>query len=176
MATTRPSSPTMPSSGSASRTRRRGCSCSDRRRRMAGRSSRSRASRRPSTPSPFATPVNYDDYRASDGKPAWLGREPRHLARRGGPLYDLKQHDTFVRAYLATLLSVDESVGRDLRGAARVRATRRHRHRLHERQRLRARRARPRGQADDVRGEHPGAAAGALPTRWSKPARWCRAW
>ena len=61
---------------------------------------------------PVRTPDNYTNYRAVDGKPAWLAEslETWHGAR--GPLYDLKQHDTFVRAYLSTLLSVDESVGK----------------------------------------------------------------
>lgn len=58
------------------------------------------------------TPVNYDDYRASDGKPAWLAESLTTWHGAKGPLYDLKRHDTFVRTYLATLLSVDEAVGR----------------------------------------------------------------
>ncbi len=61
---------------------------------------------------PVRTPVNYDSYRASEGKPAWLEQSLGTWHGAQGPLYDLKQHDTFVRAYLATLLSVDESVGR----------------------------------------------------------------
>ena len=111
---------------------------------------------------PVRTPVNYGSYRARDGKPAWLEQSLATWHGAQGPLYDLKQHDTFVRTYLATLLSVDESVGRIYRRVARVRSARRHRDRVHQRQRLRARRTRPRRQADDVRGEHPGAVAGAV--------------
>ncbi len=61
---------------------------------------------------PVRTPVSYDNYKAADGKPEWLEQslDTWHGAR--GPLYDLKRHDALVRAYLATLLSVDESVGR----------------------------------------------------------------
>lgn len=56
-------------------------------------------------------PVNYGNYRAADGKPAWLEESLETWHGHKGPLYDLKEHDAFVRAYLATLLSVDESVG-----------------------------------------------------------------
>lgn len=61
---------------------------------------------------PVRKPVNYENYRASDGKPAWLEESLETWHGHRGPLYDLKEHDTFVRAYLATLLSIDESVGR----------------------------------------------------------------
>ncbi|MCC6164144.1 MAG: sulfatase [Acidobacteria bacterium] len=61
---------------------------------------------------PVREPVNYGDYKASDGKPAWLEESLPTWHGAKGPLYDLKQHDTFVRTYLATLLSVDRSVGR----------------------------------------------------------------
>ncbi len=57
-------------------------------------------------------PVNYGNYRAADGKPAWLEESLETWHGHKGPLYDLKEHGAFVRAYLATLLSVDESVGR----------------------------------------------------------------
>jgi arylsulfatase A-like enzyme len=57
-------------------------------------------------------PVNYESYRAADGKPAWLEESLDTWHGHRGPLYDLHEHDTFVRAYLATLLSVDESMGR----------------------------------------------------------------
>jgi N-acetylglucosamine-6-sulfatase len=57
-------------------------------------------------------PVNYDNYKASDGKPAWLEESLTTWHGHKGPLYDLKEHDALVRAYLSTLLSVDESVGR----------------------------------------------------------------
>ncbi len=61
---------------------------------------------------PVRKPVNYESYRAADGKPAWLEESLTTWHGHKGPLYDLKEHDAFVRAYLATLLSVDESVGR----------------------------------------------------------------
>jgi N-acetylglucosamine-6-sulfatase len=61
---------------------------------------------------PIRKPVNYGNYRAADGKPAWLEESLNTWHGHGGPLYDLKEYDAFVRAYLATLLSVDESVGR----------------------------------------------------------------
>lgn len=61
---------------------------------------------------PIRRPVNYENYRAADGKPTWLAESLETWHGHKGPLYDLKEHDTFVRAYLATLLSVDESVGR----------------------------------------------------------------
>jgi N-acetylglucosamine-6-sulfatase len=61
---------------------------------------------------PIRKPVNYENYRAADGKPAWLEESLTTWHGHKGPLYDLKEHDAFVRAYLATLLSVDESVGR----------------------------------------------------------------
>ena len=61
---------------------------------------------------PVRTPVSYDNYRATDGKPAWLEESLPTWHGAKGPLYDLKTHDAFVRAYLATLLSVDEAVGR----------------------------------------------------------------
>ncbi len=57
-------------------------------------------------------PANYGSYRAADGKPAWLEESLKTWHGAQGPLYDLQEHDAFVRAYLATLLSVDESVGR----------------------------------------------------------------
>ncbi len=56
-------------------------------------------------------PVNADDY-AGAGKPAWLKESFPTWHGAGGPLYGLKEHGKFVRTYLATLLSVDESVGR----------------------------------------------------------------
>ena len=37
-----------------------------------------------------------------------------------GPLYGAKDFDTFIRTYHETILSVDDSVGRDLRDAARA--------------------------------------------------------
>lgn len=61
---------------------------------------------------PVRTPVNYEDYKAADGKPSWLAESLGTWHGAKGPLYDLKTQDAFVRAYMATLLSVDESVGR----------------------------------------------------------------
>jgi N-acetylglucosamine-6-sulfatase len=58
-----------------------------------------------------ARPVNTDDY-AGAGKPAWLKESFPTWHGAGGPLYGLKEYGKFVRTYLATLLSVDESVGR----------------------------------------------------------------
>ena len=46
------------------------------------------------------------------GKPAWLEQSLDTWHGAEGPLYGLKEYDTFVRTYLATLLSVDDSVGR----------------------------------------------------------------
>ena len=56
-------------------------------------------------------PANADDYAAPD-KPAWLKESYPTWHGLGGPLYGQKDYDRFVRAYLATLLSVDESIGR----------------------------------------------------------------
>jgi arylsulfatase A-like enzyme len=67
---------------------------------------------------PVRTPVNYANYRVDEGKPAWLAESLDTWHGHNGPLYDLIEYDAFVRAYLATLLSVDESVGR-LYGALR---------------------------------------------------------
>jgi arylsulfatase A-like enzyme len=59
---------------------------------------------------PIARPPNADDY-ADPGKPTWLAESYPTWHGLGGPLYGQKDYDRFVRAYLATLLSVDESVG-----------------------------------------------------------------
>jgi len=56
-------------------------------------------------------PANFDSYRSEDGKPAWLEESLPTWHGVRGPLYGQKEYDRFVRAYLATLLSVDESVG-----------------------------------------------------------------
>lgn len=56
-------------------------------------------------------PANADDY-AAPGKPSWLKESFPTWHGLGGPLYGQKDYDRFVRAYLATLLSVDESIGR----------------------------------------------------------------
>ena len=61
---------------------------------------------------PIRKPPNYGNYRASEGKPSWLEESLSSWHGAGGPLYGQKEYDRFVRAYLATLLSVDESVGR----------------------------------------------------------------
>jgi N-acetylglucosamine-6-sulfatase len=55
-------------------------------------------------------PANYDAWR--DGKPAWLAESFPTWHGAGGPLYNYRDYDKFVRAYLGTLLSVDDSVGR----------------------------------------------------------------
>ncbi len=60
---------------------------------------------------PMERPVNADDY-ATPGKPAWLGESYTTWHGLGGPLYGRKEYGPFVRAYLGTLASVDESVGR----------------------------------------------------------------
>jgi N-acetylglucosamine-6-sulfatase len=46
------------------------------------------------------------------GKPAWLKESVPTWHGIGGPLYGLKEFPKFVRSYLATLVSVDASVGR----------------------------------------------------------------
>ncbi len=56
-------------------------------------------------------PGNADDY-AGPGKPSWLKESYPTWHGLGGPLYGLKEYDRFVRTYLATLISVDESTGR----------------------------------------------------------------
>ncbi len=61
---------------------------------------------------PVRKPDNFENYRAAHGKPAWLEESYPTWHGAGGPLYGQKEYDRFVRAYLATLLSVDESVGR----------------------------------------------------------------
>lgn len=61
---------------------------------------------------PVKEPANIGNYRAADGKPSWLEESHSTWHGAGGPLYGQKQYDRFVRAYLSTLLSVDESVGR----------------------------------------------------------------
>ena len=60
--------------------------------------------------SPMEKPVNYNAWR--DGKPAWLAESYPTWHGAGGPLYNYQDYDKFVRAYLGTLLSVDDSVGR----------------------------------------------------------------
>ncbi len=60
--------------------------------------------------SAIAKPANYDAWR--EGKPAWLAESFPTWHGAGGPLYNYHDYDKFVRAYLGTLLSVDDSVGR----------------------------------------------------------------
>jgi len=60
---------------------------------------------------PVPRPPNADDYAAAD-KPSWLKESFPTWHGLGGPLYGQGDYARFVRAYLATLLSVDESVGR----------------------------------------------------------------
>jgi N-acetylglucosamine-6-sulfatase len=57
-------------------------------------------------------PKNFSDF--AEGKPAWLKESVPTWHGNAGPLYGQKEYPKFVRAYLATLLSVDESVGRVL--------------------------------------------------------------
>jgi arylsulfatase A-like enzyme len=59
--------------------------------------------------SPIVKPANYDSWK--DGKPAWLAESFPTWHGAGGPLYNYRDYDKFVRAYLGTLLSVDDSVG-----------------------------------------------------------------
>ena len=163
-----------------SRTRSRGCSSSARRRRTAGRSSRSRRYEKAFDALPVRTPVNYGDYRAADGKPAWLEQSLAtwHGAQRAALRAEgaRQVRPGLPRARCCRWTTASAGSYEALRG---VRAARRHADRLHQRQRLRARRARPRRQADDVRGEHPRADAGALPAAGRRPARsvdgWCSA-
>jgi N-acetylglucosamine-6-sulfatase len=58
---------------------------------------------------PVTKPLNHDAWR--DGKPAWLAESFPTWHGAGGPLYNYKDYGRFVRAYLGTLLSVDDSVG-----------------------------------------------------------------
>ena len=113
-------------SGSAAHATAVAAGRSARRRRMAGRSSRSRGSRRPSTTCRSRSRRTTTNYRAADGKPAWLEESLATWHGVDGPLYDLKQHDKFVRAYLGDAAVGGRQRRPDLRGAARVRTTRRH--------------------------------------------------
>jgi arylsulfatase A-like enzyme len=55
-------------------------------------------------------PANFDAW--CRNKPAWLVESFPTWHGAGGTLYNYRDYDKFVRAYLATLLSVDDSVGR----------------------------------------------------------------
>jgi N-acetylglucosamine-6-sulfatase len=59
---------------------------------------------------PVSRPATADEI--GPDKPAWLKLSAGTWHGIGGPLYGLKDYGRFVRSYLATLLSVDESVGR----------------------------------------------------------------
>lgn len=48
---------------------------------------------------------------AGEGKPAWVRERRRTWHGVEGPLFGLKDYDTLVRSYLATIMSVDDSVG-----------------------------------------------------------------
>ena len=61
---------------------------------------------------PVAKPVNADNYKAAQGKPAWLEVSYPTWHGLGGPLYGQQDYGRFVRAYLGCIASVDESVGR----------------------------------------------------------------
>jgi N-acetylglucosamine-6-sulfatase len=63
-------------------------------------------------------PLSADD--PALDKPEWLKLSRPTWHGIDGPLYGLKQYDAFVRAYLATLVSVDESVGRLLEALQRA--------------------------------------------------------
>jgi N-acetylglucosamine-6-sulfatase len=47
-----------------------------------------------------------------DGKPAWVKERVKTWHGIDGPLYGLNEYSKFVRTYLETILSVDDSVGR----------------------------------------------------------------
>jgi N-acetylglucosamine-6-sulfatase len=57
-------------------------------------------------------PANADCYKVSDGKPEWLEKSYPTWHGGGGPLYNYQTHERLVRAYLSTIQSVDDSVGR----------------------------------------------------------------
>jgi arylsulfatase A-like enzyme len=55
-------------------------------------------------------PSNFDAW--CRGKPAWLAESFPTWHGAGGTLYNYRDYSKFVRAYLATLFSVDDSIGR----------------------------------------------------------------
>ena len=57
-------------------------------------------------------PANADAYTAASGKPKWLEDSYPTWHGLGGPLYGQKEYGKFVRAYLGTIASIDDSVGR----------------------------------------------------------------
>lgn len=56
-------------------------------------------------------PANAEAYKGG-GKPKWLEEQYPTWHGLGGPLYGQKEYGKFVRAYLGTIASVDDSVGR----------------------------------------------------------------
>lgn len=60
---------------------------------------------------PVTKPANADAYKGG-GKPKWLEEQYPTWHGLGGPLYGQKEYGKFVRAYLGTIASVDDSVGR----------------------------------------------------------------
>jgi N-acetylglucosamine-6-sulfatase len=57
-------------------------------------------------------PANAEAYKAVGGKPKWLEESFPTWHGLGGPLYGQKEYGKFVRAYLGTIASIDDSVGR----------------------------------------------------------------
>lgn len=57
-------------------------------------------------------PANAGAYTRASGKPQWLEQAYPTWHGLGGPLYGRKEYGAFVRAYLGTIASVDDSVGR----------------------------------------------------------------
>ena len=110
-----------------------------------------------------------------DDKPAWIKQRLATWHGIYGPLFDwrkkfpddrpeaVKDFAAMVHAYWATLLSVDDSVGRLRQWLDETGSARQHGRRLRGRQRPARRRARHGRQADDARAEHPDSAGGALP-------------
>ena len=64
----------------------------------------------PETYSQFG--VTFSPAEAQGGKPKWLEESFPTWHGLGGPLYGQKEYGKFVRAYLGTIASVDDSVGR----------------------------------------------------------------
>jgi N-acetylglucosamine-6-sulfatase len=60
---------------------------------------------------PIKKPASYDFFKTAQGKPAWIEEAWPTWHGAGGPLYNIKDYDKFVRAYYGTLGSVDESMG-----------------------------------------------------------------
>lgn len=57
-----------------------------------------------------AKPQNWNA--TGDGKPAWLAQSVPTWHGLDGPLYNIKDYGKFVRSYLGTVASVDDSLGR----------------------------------------------------------------